>query len=264
MHRIGRHVSVFLRAHRMPFSKSNRAPVAAARGPRRSALLLSAVYPVRKLIVRNHVIKLRGRLVVPGTPGRAAIHADRRALIGAQQNNPWIFRIDPHRMVIVPARRAFDRRKICSGVRRPVRRCVADINRVLVVWRHAHPGEVEPAAPDPVLVIYLAPGFSRVIRTVQSADFRIRIHQRVQTIRTARRNSKTDASEPLFVGRQTRSQRFPGVATVYRLEQPARMSLQRPARRPRWPPRRPHICVQDLGIRWIEREVRRSGVLILV
>ena len=69
VHRIGKDVTTFAGADRMPIAKSDLAVVAAADHRRRAAVLLRAVDPVRKLIVDRDVIKLRGRLVVPGAPG---------------------------------------------------------------------------------------------------------------------------------------------------------------------------------------------------
>ncbi len=81
--RIGRDVAVFFDAHRMPVAKRDLAIVAAAGNARGAALLLPAVDPIRKAIVGDHVIELRGRLVVPGAPGCAAIDRDGGALIGS-------------------------------------------------------------------------------------------------------------------------------------------------------------------------------------
>src|SRR5690242_8946409 len=71
---IRRDVAVFIsRIHRPPIMKIQRTVSAAARRTQRVAILLSAVDPVRKLVVRNHVIKLRGRLVKPGAPRLPAV-----------------------------------------------------------------------------------------------------------------------------------------------------------------------------------------------
>ena len=85
MQRIGRDVSIFFDAHRMPIAKSDFAPVAAAGDAGRAAFLLSAVNPVGKLIVGDDVIELRGGLVVPAAPGFAAVDGDGCALVEASR-----------------------------------------------------------------------------------------------------------------------------------------------------------------------------------
>ena len=95
--RVRRDVSVLLRAYRIPFAEGDRPVVAAAHGSDRSALLLPAVHPVRNAIVGDHMVELRGRLVVPGAPGLAAIHRERRTLIGRDQHDVRIVGVDPNR-----------------------------------------------------------------------------------------------------------------------------------------------------------------------
>ena len=81
--RIRRDVPVFFNADRVPVAKADGTVVAAAGNADRSALLLPAINPVRKSIVCDDVIKLCGRLVVPGTPGAAAVDAEGGALVNA-------------------------------------------------------------------------------------------------------------------------------------------------------------------------------------
>ena len=93
--RIGRNITVFLGADRMPVAEGDLAVVAAAGDAGRAALLLAAVNPVGKLVVGADVIELRGRLVVPGAPGLAAVHADGGALIDRESNDVGVVRVDP-------------------------------------------------------------------------------------------------------------------------------------------------------------------------
>src|SRR6266851_3653728 len=58
----------------MPIAKGDRPIIAAARNAYRAAFLLCSANLVRKSIGYAHVIHLRRRLVVPGTPGFTAIH----------------------------------------------------------------------------------------------------------------------------------------------------------------------------------------------
>src|SRR5205823_7454643 len=66
--RIGRDITVLLYAYRIPFTQSDRAVIATAHRSDRATLLLPPVDPVRYSIVRNHMVELRGRLVVPRAP----------------------------------------------------------------------------------------------------------------------------------------------------------------------------------------------------
>src|SRR4029077_19597116 len=82
--RIGNNVTILLGRDRSPVAERNRAIVATAFDSDRTAFLLTAVKPVRKRVVRAHMIQLRRRLVVPRPPALAAIHGDDRALVRAQ------------------------------------------------------------------------------------------------------------------------------------------------------------------------------------
>ncbi len=63
------------------------------------------------------MIELGGWLIVPTAPRCAAVHADDRALIGAERDNLRIFRADPDALVVVAAGRAFEPHKCFSAVR---------------------------------------------------------------------------------------------------------------------------------------------------
>ena len=165
--RIGRDIRVLRRAHRMPFAKSDLAVVAAAGHTRRSALLLAAIDPVGHLVVGNHVIKLRGRLVVPGTPGAAVVHADGGALVESQQNDVGVFRIDPDRVIVIAAGRALDGREAGAGVGGPISGGVGDVNHVFVLGVDAHAGEIRAASVDAILAVDLLPGSAGVIGAIQ-------------------------------------------------------------------------------------------------
>src|SRR6266566_6042628 len=87
--RIDGDVSILENPDQMPIAKSNFAVIAAALRRHGAALLLRAVNPVRKAIVGGDVIELRGWLIVPTAPRRAAIHADDRALNGGATWSSW-------------------------------------------------------------------------------------------------------------------------------------------------------------------------------
>ena len=85
--RVRRDVAVLLGAHRVPFADGDLPVVAAARHAGGARLLLPAVHPVGEAVVRRDVIELRGRLVVPGAPLRAAVDGDDRALIAGDEDD---------------------------------------------------------------------------------------------------------------------------------------------------------------------------------
>ena len=71
--RIGDGVAILFDADRRPFAESELAVIAAAGDAGGAALLLAAAHAIGKIVVGVDVIHLRGGLVVPGTPGFAAI-----------------------------------------------------------------------------------------------------------------------------------------------------------------------------------------------
>src|SRR6185437_8772423 len=100
----------------MPVVEGDFTVVAPARCARRAALLLSAVDPIRELVVGDHMIELRRRLVIPGAPGAAAVYGDGCALIDPQQNDVGILRVDPDAVVIVSTRRTLPRIEVLAAV----------------------------------------------------------------------------------------------------------------------------------------------------
>src|SRR5277367_5756537 len=185
MQRVGRDVSIFFGADRMPIAKSDFAPVAAAGGAGGAAFLLAAVYPVGKLIVGDEVVELRAGLVVPTAPGFAAVDGDGGALVGREQNDARIFGIDPDCVIVVAAGSAFEGGEIHAGIGGAIGGSVADINDVRIFRGDADPGEIEAAAPDAVFVIDTLPTFTGVVGAIEAADFGRGVNQRVHAIRTA-------------------------------------------------------------------------------
>src|SRR5205823_12697402 len=74
--RIGGDIAILNHPHGMPVAKRNLAVFAAAGNADRSAFLLAATNLVGEFIRRDNVVELRGRLVVPGTPGLTAVRCD--------------------------------------------------------------------------------------------------------------------------------------------------------------------------------------------
>src|SRR2546423_8385358 len=113
---VRRNVSGFARTDGVPVGKSNGAVVTATGRGDRAAILLRAIDAVRKLVVHGHVIELRSRLVIPGTPGLAAIHADAGALVATENHALRVRRINPKGVVIVAAGSALDGLKLFAAI----------------------------------------------------------------------------------------------------------------------------------------------------
>src|SRR5205814_984353 len=100
--RVGDGVAVFLDRGGMPLAVGDAAVVAARLHARRAALLLAAADAVGEGVVGVDVKHLRGRLVVPGAPRLAAVHGDDGSLVGADEDDLRVVRIDPDAVVVVP------------------------------------------------------------------------------------------------------------------------------------------------------------------
>src|SRR5271157_610248 len=265
--RVGRDVSVLFGAHRMPLAKRDLAVVAAARDAHRPALLLAAVDPVWKLVVGDDVVELRGRLVVPGAPGLAVIHADGGALVDGQEDDIGVVGIDPDGVIVVTAGRAFDGRKTLAGVGGAVSGCVGDIHHVAVLGIDADAGEVRAAAVDALLVVDAAPGAAGVVGAIEPAGIPPGFHQGVHPVGVAGRDADADAAgprgHPLGEGGQPAGKLVPGVAAVGGLEQPA-VRPRECAVSPRTLPRLPQHRINDLRIAGVEGEIRGARMLIFI
>src|ERR1700720_3554306 len=88
--RIGRYVSIFNDADRMPVAKCNLSVVAATGDADRATLLLSPQNAIRESIGDCAVIELRGGLLIPGPPRGPAVHRHQSSLIADQKNDVGI------------------------------------------------------------------------------------------------------------------------------------------------------------------------------
>src|SRR2546428_12147616 len=84
--RVRRDVAALAGAHRGPVADRDLPEIAAARDPGRPRVLLSAIHAVREGVVGDHVVELRGGLVVPAAPWVTAVEGDDRALVAAHDH----------------------------------------------------------------------------------------------------------------------------------------------------------------------------------
>src|ERR1700730_14641175 len=95
-----------------------------------AAILLRGVGAVRKCAVGSYVIELPGRLVVPGAPCAAPIHAENGALIDAEEEAARVLWIDPEDMEVVAGGRSNVCRKGAATVERTVERRLRHVEDV--------------------------------------------------------------------------------------------------------------------------------------
>src|SRR5437660_10293151 len=129
--RVRRDVAIFIASINWPpIMKIQRAVPAAAWCCHGIAVLLRAIYPVRKLAIRYHVIELPCWLVEPRAPRLTAVARHDRSLLAAQNHPPRLIRINPQFVIVVAARRASERGERFPSVMRFVRRGVRNVYRV--------------------------------------------------------------------------------------------------------------------------------------
>src|ERR1035438_5737323 len=213
MQRIGRYVTVFFHANGGPVAKSDFAEVAAAGGADRAAFLLAAIDPIGKLVIGDDVIELRGRLVIPGTPGLAAIHADGRALVESDGDDVGVFGIDPDRVVVVASGSTFYGGEIFPPIGRTIGRGVGDINLIFISRIDAHAAKIIAAPVDTLLVVHLLPAFAGVVGAVDAAAL-FRIDPGIHAVGVAWRYRGANAADAFGLAGQSFGELAPVIAAV--------------------------------------------------
>src|SRR5207237_7757405 len=123
-------------------------------------------------LVVDHVIHLRGRLVVPRAPGLATIHCNGRVLVTGNQDDVGIFRIDPDAVVVVSSGRAFDGGEVLAAIGGAIAGSIRNVNDVGIAGINFDLGEIRAAAPDARFIVHFAPAQAGIIRTIYSAEVR--------------------------------------------------------------------------------------------
>src|SRR5439155_15954042 len=123
--------------------------------------------------------------------------------------------------------------------------------------------EIVAAAGDARLGVHARPARAGVVRAVDAGGASGG-DPRVQAARIARRNPEPDAAETVGRAGQAACEGLPGIAAIGRLEQPAGRPRIRVVVLPGTLTRGPQRSVDGLCVRRIERNIDRSGVLVLV
>ena len=125
--RIGRDVSAFTSAHRIPIRTIDSTPLR-----RRSAycavVLLSAINEIREAIVGNHMVELRRRLVPLRSPTCAAIGAYIGSAIVGFNHPVGIVGIDPKPVIV--SMRNTNIPESLSAVIGAIHSCIKDVNTI--------------------------------------------------------------------------------------------------------------------------------------
>ena len=266
--RVGCDVAVLDGAHRVPVAEGDRAVVAAAGDAHRAALLLAAADLVGELVARLDVVELRGRLVVPGAPGAAAVGADHRALVGGEQDDVRVVRVDPDVLVVVAARRAAQAGPGLAAVLRAHGDDGGAVDDVRVLRVDGHHRQIAAADPHqrPWVVGDALPGGAGVVRAVEPlplarlvAAAGRRRQQRVDAVGPARRDRQVGLHD--LVG-EAAGELAPVVAAVGRLEDAAVAAAIVVVVLPRPLAALPEGRVDDLRVGRIDVDVVGAGVLV--
>src|SRR6266571_2432198 len=160
-------------------------------------------------------------------------------------------------MIIVAARRAFDRRPRLASVHRSINGRVRDIDDVWVFRIDCDLTEVPATSPDAIVARRFAPGSACVVGTIKTTG--LRIDDCVDAI--AIRGRDCDSYAPLSLGGNAVHEWLPVVAAVRGFKDPPAGSVRRRIDAPRWTTSVPQSRIDHLRILWIESEIDRADVV---
>src|SRR5262249_35040825 len=146
----------------------NLAIVAATRDSNRPAFLLASVDPVRKSVIGDNVIKLRGRLVVPRAPRLSPVHCHYRALIAGDKDNLRVVRVDPDSVIVITAGSSSKPCPVLAGISRAPGHNIGAVNDIRVLRVSFYFGKVAPASPRPRVIADALPAFTCVVGSVDA------------------------------------------------------------------------------------------------
>ena len=261
--RIGGDVAVFRYAHRTPLAERDLAVIATTLHARRAALLLPTANPVRKRVVGGDVVELRRRLVVPRTPRLAAVDRDDGSLVGGDEDDVGIVRVDPEALIVVATGRAADRLERAATVGGLPHHDGTGKDNVRVVRVYLDLGEIGTPLGDPGIVVGEIPALAGVVGAVQPA-ITPGLHGGEKATWHAWCHRDADAAETVVgEGGEPLSQWPPRVTAIGRLEESAARAAEY-AVLPRTLPRFPKHRVHGLRVARVKGNVDAARVFIFI
>src|SRR5262249_33247809 len=105
-------------------------------------------------------------LVEPIGPGRSAIYADDRALVGAENHTVGMVGSNPDDVMIFAARRSAKREKSLAVVVRAITACLHHVDNVWLIRVHVNFAEIT-AAKYARIIRGRVPGGAGIVRTIE-------------------------------------------------------------------------------------------------
>src|SRR5579864_5356579 len=165
--RIGSDVARFPSPDRIPVRALNGTLVAAGGDGDGAVVLLRAVDVVGRAVVGDHVIELRGRLIVLATPGFAAVEGDGDAAIVGTDHAPGISRINPETMIV--SVRKLELVEGAAAVGRAIGIHVHHVNRVGILRVRDDVHVVPRTLNETVAAVYELPVVATVVGAIEAA-----------------------------------------------------------------------------------------------
>ena len=205
------------------------------------------------LFVQRHAVNLRGRLVLLGRPGSAAVEADVGAAVVALDEIQRIVGVDPQSVVVTV--RDADRPEARAAVDRTPEHHVQNVDRVGVLRVGLEVGVVPRPLAQLAVGAHQPELLAAVVGTEEAALFVL--DQGPDSVRRRRRHRHRDAA--LDALGEALGELHPGVAAVCCLVNAA----AGPARDhgPRFPLRLPNGGVEDARVGGIHRQIDRARLV---
>ena len=173
--RIGSDVARFPAPDVVPFRPADRSLRAAAGDGDGRIVLLRAVNVIGEAVIRNHVVKLRRRLVTLRRPAFPSVQSHRRSSIVGLDHAVGVERVDPQSMIV--AMRHVDAAERSSPVDRPDEFHVQNVQHVRVLRIGDDVHVIPRPLRQPVLAVNQRPLAAPVVGAIEPTAL-FRFHQR--------------------------------------------------------------------------------------
>ena len=242
-------------AHRIPIGPAD-SEVARSAGDRHGGVvLLRAVHAIGKRVVRDHVVELRGGLVVLLRPREPAVMADVHAAVVALDHPLGIRGIDPQ-IVVVAMRRA-DGAEGATAVVRSHALHVEHPDHVGVERIGEDVRVVPGALAQASLLVRLLPCAAAVVRAIDATL--VGLDHRPDAIGIGRRDRHAQTS-PETLGQTLAGEPLPRLAAIRGFPQPASRTAALQA--PRRSTRLPGGGVEHARVARIHAEIHRARAVV--